>query len=86
MRLGILSFSTELIERDEEEIAEALSQMKFMPYRVEHLLHTRSLEMIGTSYMFEDIGDNMKPVKYTIELTRTEDGGIIVNDVIKEKT
>lgn len=85
MKKGKLSFSTRLLEKDEEEIAEVLSQIKFMPYRVEHMLVTRSLEMIGTSFRFDDIGDGEIPPEYALEITRSDDGDIAVTGVVKKK-
>jgi hypothetical protein len=81
MKTGILIFSTDLIDRDKDEIADVLSQIKFLPYRVEHLLHMRSLEMIGYSHKFEEADEWSEPPRYDIEIIRSEDGEITVSAV-----
>lgn len=85
MRTGKISFTTNMIRRDKDEIAEVLSQIKFLPFRVEHMFATNTLEMVGYSYKFNKIDDWDEPPYYSLQIERLEDGNIIVTDVIEEE-
>ena len=81
-RIGKFYVTRDLIVRDQEEIAEMFSQLRFIPVRVEMLFHINSLEYIGFSYLFKEIEEGLDTPEYNIITTQDDEG--ILNVEVKE--
>jgi hypothetical protein len=80
MRLGRFFISDSFVE-DYETCSEVLSQMKFVPIRVEHLWGRGAFEYVGHSLLFEEIEFGSEIPEYAIIFREQEDGefGVVVN-------
>jgi len=72
-KMGKIYISTAMIDKWAEDTAEMLSYMKFVPIRVECMVHMKAFEMIGLSQMFDELPDHQVVPTYKI-LCESEEG------------
>lgn len=77
-RLGKFYIADFIIKNNLEEVAEILSQLKFVPVKVENLFHMDKIEYIGYSPLFREIEKNSVWPEYQIIITKNEDDTISV--------
>jgi len=67
-RFGKIYFSFEQVEKHSGDVSLILSQIEFVPVKVEALWHMMHFEYIGISPMFDEINEGDITPEYTIEL------------------
>ena len=68
---------------DDPVVALALSDIKFVPFRVEYIFHKDCFEMIGTSERFDEVQEGAEPLEYSLEITTCEHGDFESADAVK---
>lgn len=73
-RIGKITISGAIYR--ECDFEECLAFMAFKPLRVEHLAYRNSFELIGMSYLFDEISLGEEVPHYTLIVTVDENGDI----------
>jgi hypothetical protein len=66
-RRGIIKVSSTIIENHSDELANSLSQIEFLPLRVEFRFDYDILWLSGCSFMFDPVEEGDKIPEYCIE-------------------
>lgn len=71
-RIGQIEISVEMVDNKEDEVADVLAAMRFIPLRVEQRYELNSFRYIGISPLFDELADGYHAPRYIIEMISNE--------------
>lgn len=80
MRIGKFYLSSYLIENKYNEVADILSSLRFVPFRVEHLYFSARFLMEGISEKFDEVGESKVIPFYDFEIIKATNS-VAINTV-----
>ena len=72
MRIGKFYLKSYLIKNEYSEVADILSSLKFVPFRVEHLYYSSCFLMEGMSEKFDEVEENQVVPFYDFEIVKLD--------------
>ena len=81
MRIGKFYLSSHLIENKYSEVANILSQLRFVPFHVEHLYSSSRFLMEGMSEKFNEVEEGQAIPFYDLEIIKVYNKSVVTKIV-----
>ena len=79
IRMGRFVLATNDIVNNQEMLAEVFVQLRFVPTRAEHLWHSKTIDYIGISCLFDEAEEGSPMANYNIGMNKDKEGKHLIS-------